>query len=108
MSTNPLFAVRDKLRDVHVATAGQLASALALSPDVVTDALAHWQRRGRVEAETVETGGGCGIGTRASCGGCNGCEIVKKITEDIPAVSAYRWLEPKEEGPDDTLSTDQY
>ena len=89
---NPLFAVRDLLRTREVATSSQLASELKLSSEVVDDVLAHWQRRGLIESETVETGGGCGIGSRATCGGCNGCDIAKKITEDIPAISAYRWL----------------
>ena len=89
---NPLFAVRDLLREHKVATSGQLASALDLSQDVVDNALAHWQRRGMIESETVETGGGCGIGSRSSCGGCNGCDVAQKITEDIPAIAAYRWL----------------
>jgi Mn-dependent DtxR family transcriptional regulator len=63
---NPLFAVRDLLRQHKVATSGQLASELKLSHDVVDDVLAHWQRRGLIESETIETGGGCGIGSRAS------------------------------------------
>lgn len=91
---NPLFAVRDLLRQRQVATSGQLASELELPHDVVDDVLAHWQRRGMIESETVETGGGCGIGSRSSCGGCNGCDIARKITEDLPAISAYRWLGP--------------
>ncbi len=91
---NPLFAVRDLLRERRVATTGQLATELKLPQEVVDDVLAHWQRRGLIESETVETGGGCGIGSRASCGGCNGCETVKSFTADIPSISAYRWLGP--------------
>ncbi len=89
---NPLFAVRDTLRTYRVATSGQLATRLHLSEDVVDMALAHWQRRGFIESERIATGGGCGIGSRAACGGCNGCDIARKLTADLPAISAYRWL----------------
>ena len=89
---NPLFAVRDLLRERQIATSGQLASELSLPADVVDDVLAHWQRRGLIESETVETGGGCGIGSRSTCGGCNGCEAAKNVSDQIPAISAYRWL----------------
>jgi hypothetical protein len=89
---NPLFAVREVLRARRVATAGQLASELRLSQDVVDDVLAHWQRRGLVENERIETGGGCGTGSPAACGGCTGCDTIRKITEDLPTISAYRWL----------------
>ena len=90
---NPLFAVRDLLQKHEVATSGQLASQLDLPGDVVDEALAHWQRRGLVESELVETGGcGCGIGSRNTCGGCNGCATAAKAAPSSPAISAYRWL----------------
>ena len=89
---NPLFAVRDLLRQRHVATSGQLATELDLSTEVVDDVLAHWQRRGLIESERVETGCGCGIGSRATCGGCNGCDIAAKLAPSSPSISAYRWL----------------
>ena len=96
MSMNPLFAVRDLLRTRRVATSGQLANELSLNTDIVDDVLAHWQRRGMVESEPVDTDGcGCGIGSRATCGGCNGCDIAAKSAPATPAISAYRWLGPQ-------------
>ncbi|MBU1175257.1 MAG: FeoC-like transcriptional regulator [Alphaproteobacteria bacterium] len=89
---NPLFAVRDLLRQRQIATSGQLATELSLATEIVDDVLAHWQRRGMVESEVVETGRGCGIGSRSSCGGCNGCDIAAKAGPSSPSISAYRWL----------------
>ncbi|MEJ2632706.1 MAG: FeoC-like transcriptional regulator [Acidihalobacter sp.] len=85
---NPLFAVRDRLREEGEATASQLAAILHLPRGTVEDMLAHWQRRGRVEPVVLGFGNGCASG----CGGgaCSSCSA--------PPVSAggvriYRWCE---------------
>ncbi|MFM2484216.1 FeoC-like transcriptional regulator [Celerinatantimonas yamalensis] len=62
---NPLFAVRDLLREHHVATLSQIAVTLQLSQPIVEQALAHWQRRGMV---SLRVDNGC------QSGGCSNCE----------------------------------
>lgn len=79
---NPLFAIRNRLRDRGPASISQLAAELQLPADSVTELLAHWQRRGQVEQLTA-SGGACASGCG---GGCGSCSIPK-----APALVAYRW-----------------
>ncbi len=81
-SMNPLFALRDSLREQRMATAGQLATRLNLSTPVVQDMLGHWIRRGCVELVRVADGG-CGSGGCAGCRQC-GSSAVSEI---------YRWCD---------------
>jgi hypothetical protein len=80
---NPLFAVRERLRDGGAATLSQLAAELHLSPDLVRELLAHWQRRGHVETLSVGSNG-CGSG--CSSGGCNGCQVMQRMD-----LTGYAW-----------------
>ncbi|MEJ2291778.1 MAG: FeoC-like transcriptional regulator [Deinococcales bacterium] len=82
---NPLFAVRDRLREESLATSWQLASDLQLSPAVVEDVLGHWLRRGQVERIELGPQGGCGGRSCARCGLCSSAGLQ-------PA--AYRWRGP--------------
>jgi FeoC like transcriptional regulator len=77
---NPLFALRDCLRERRMATAGELAAHLQLATAVVEDMLGHWIRRGSVEA-VRSTGVDCGSGGCASCRRC--------ASDAAPAL--YRW-----------------
>ena len=66
---NPLFAVRDGLRQHGVATASQLAAELELPRAVVESALDHWSRRGYAQPVSLAADGACSAG----CSSCSAC-----------------------------------
>lgn len=66
-AASPLFAVRDALRELHAATAGDIAARLRLPEAVVEDLLGHWTRRGLAERRE-----GCASGACSSCRACAG------------------------------------
>lgn len=79
---NPLFAVRERLRARGSATSRQLAAELELPTAVVEDILAHFERRGQVQAVTPAAVSGCGADR---CGSCNLCFTAG------PSVAWFRW-----------------
>ncbi len=91
----PLFQVRELLRQRGMASAGQLAAELRLSPGVVEDLLAHWIRRGMAVAAPAAAAGACGSGGCGSCGQCAG-----------PAMPAalYQWRDPSAQGRPRTIA----
>ena len=76
---NPLFAVRDALKEQEIATAGQLATLLQFPQTRVEEILQHWQRRGLVEQVLAATSNGCNSGGCSSCSGCG------------PSPTRYHW-----------------
>ena len=80
---NPLFAVRERLRDGGAATLSQLAAELRLSPELIQDLLGHWQRRGQVELLSL-AGSACASG--CGSGGCNGCQLPQS-----GGLTVFRW-----------------
>ncbi|CAG9000885.1 MAG: hypothetical protein CENE_02892 [Candidatus Celerinatantimonas neptuna] len=79
---NPLFAVRNLMRQLNIASSAHIAYELQLPVDVVDDMLIHWQRRGFIEPLESISSGGC---TSGKCGSCSsgGCTPVKQ----------YRWIQ---------------
>ncbi len=71
---NPLFLLREVLREQGPASAEQLARRMRRPLAVVQAMLEHWRRRGRVlelPAEPgADSGGACAGG---ACGACDGC-----------------------------------
>jgi hypothetical protein len=83
---NPLFAVRERLRAGGAATVSQLAAELRLSPNLVQDLLAHWQRRGQVESLGL---GPSGCGSACNSGGCNSCQLPQPSQSG--GITVFRW-----------------
>lgn len=77
---NPLFAVRDLMKQLNIASSAHIAYELKLPVEIVDDMLTHWQRRGLIEP-VQSIGGGCSSG---QCGSCSsgGCTPIKQ----------YRWV----------------
>lgn len=83
---NPLFALRERLREQGAATASQLALVLHLPRATVEDMLAYWQRRGRVEAVALGAAGNCGPAcSGGQCGSCGAAPAAE--------LRVYRWRE---------------
>ena len=78
---NPLFAVRDCLREKQLASAAEIAACVQVSAPVAEDMLAHWVQRGLVEQIDAQ-GGTCSSG---SCGSCGQCGTRKT------AAALYQW-----------------
>ncbi len=78
---NPLFAVRDCLREKQPASAAEIAACVQVSALVAEDMLAHWVQRGLVERIDAQ-GGACSSG---SCGSCGQCGTRKT------AAALYQW-----------------
>ncbi|WP_449369545.1 FeoC-like transcriptional regulator [Thiomonas sp.] len=66
---NPLFAVRDCLRDRQLASAAEIAACVQVSTPIAEDMLAHWVQRGLIERIDAQ-GGVCSSGSCGSCGLC--------------------------------------
>ena len=66
---NPLFAVRDCLRDRQLACAAEIAACVQLPTPVTEDMLAHWVQRGLVERLDAQ-GALCSSGACQRCGLC--------------------------------------
>lgn len=62
-----LARIRDTLKTLKTASAGQLAAELAEDRESVEAALAYWRNRGRVRALPLLASGS------AACGGCISC-----------------------------------
>jgi hypothetical protein len=86
--SNPLFQVRDLLRQRGMATAAQLAAELRLPSGVVEDMLAHWGRRGLVAEVGASGSGSCASGGRRGCSSCGQC-----AGASAPA-TLYHWRDP--------------
>ncbi|MDY0329903.1 MAG: FeoC-like transcriptional regulator [Thiomonas sp.] len=81
---NPLFAVRDCLRDRQLASAAEIAACVQVSTPIAEDMLAHWVQRGLIERIDAQ-GGVCSSG---SCGGCGLCGARK-------TAALYQWRGPQ-------------
>jgi hypothetical protein len=68
-AVNPLFAVRDCLRDRQLASASEIAACVQAPAAVVEDMLAHWVQRGQV-ARLDGQGATCSSGSCQRCGAC--------------------------------------
>lgn len=68
-TTNPLFAVRNCLRDRQLASAAEIAACVQLPTLVTEDVLAHWVQRGLVERLDAQ-GASCSAGSCQRCGMC--------------------------------------
>lgn len=78
---NPLFAVRDCLRDKQLASAADVAACVQVPTLVAEDMLAHWVHRGLVERLDAH-GSSCSTGSCQSCGAC---------ASSKNAVVVYQW-----------------
>lgn len=78
---NPLFAVRNCLRDRQLASAAEIAACVQVSTPVAEDMLAHWVQRGLVERLDAQ-GASCSTG---SCQRCGMCGTSKS------AAAVYQW-----------------
>jgi hypothetical protein len=68
-AVNPLFAVRNCLRDRQLASASEIAACVLAPAAVVEDMLAHWVLRGLVERLDGQ-GATCSSGSCQRCGAC--------------------------------------
>lgn len=78
---NPLFAVRDCLRDRQLASAAEIAACVQAPLPVVEDMLAHWVQRGLVERLDAQ-GASCSSGSCQRCGACGAGKS---------AAAVYQW-----------------
>jgi len=84
-AANPLFAVRDCLRQRQLASAEEIAACVHVPVAVAHDMLAHWVRRGLIERLDAH-GATCSTGACARCGACGSGRA---------AAVLYRWrVEP--------------
>lgn len=80
-AVNPLFAVRDCLRDRQLASAAEVAACVQVPVVVAQDMLAHWVQRGLIERLDAQ-GASCGSGSCQHCGACGSGHT---------AAVLYRW-----------------
>jgi|GEM_PF-1830339 hypothetical protein len=78
---NPLFAVRDCLRQRQLASAAEVAACVQVPVAVVEDMLAHWVQRGLIERLDAQ-GAACGSGSCQRCGACGSGHT---------AAAVYQW-----------------
>lgn len=78
---NPLFAVRDCLRQRQLASAEEIAACVHVPVAVAQDMLAHWVRRGLIERLDAQ-GATCSTGACIRCGVCGSGHT---------ATVLYRW-----------------
>ncbi|MGC8703097.1 MAG: FeoC-like transcriptional regulator [Thiomonas sp.] len=80
-AVNPLFAVRDCLRQRQLASAAEIAACVQVPVAVAQDMLAHWVQRGLI-ARLDAQGATCNTGACARCGACGSGHT---------ATVLYRW-----------------
>ncbi|OYV33614.1 MAG: FeoC [Thiomonas sp. 20-64-5] len=78
---NPLFAVRDCLRDKQIASAAEIAACVQVPTLVAEDMLAHWVHRGLIERLDAQ-GAACSTGACQRCGACGTSKT---------AAAVYQW-----------------
>jgi len=84
-AVNPLFAVRDCLRQRQLASAAEIAACVQVPVAVAQDMLAHWVQRGLI-ARLDAQGATCSSGACAQCGACGSGRT---------AAVVYQWRGPQ-------------